>query len=346
MTKVKAYAAPSEGAPLVATMVDRRDVGPDDVQFDVLFCGICHSDIHTVRGEWGKQTYPLSPGHELAGKVTAVGKNVTKFKTGDHVGVGCLVNSCLNCEPCKTGHEQFCQNGAIFTYGSTDRDGTVTQGGYTQSAVINHNFVVSIPKNLPLDAAAPLLCAGSTLWAPLKRWNAGPGKKVAIIGFGGLGHVGLKLAKAMGAEVTVLSHSDKKKEDALKMGAVAFHKMDKAAFASLTESFDLILNTVSATVDTAAYYELLKFDGAFVVIGADPTPTVSLSTSVGVSKQRVFTLSLISGIQETQDMLNFCGEHNVLPEIEVIPASYINEAFDRVVASDVRYRFVIDNSTM
>jgi uncharacterized zinc-type alcohol dehydrogenase-like protein len=305
------------------------------VQFDVLFCGICHSDIHTVRGEWGKQTYPLAPGHELAGKVTAVGANVTKFKTGDHVGVGCLVNACLNCEPCKTGHEQFCQNGAIFTYGSTDRD-----------AVINHNFVVHIPKNLPLDAAAPLLCAGSTLWAPLKRWNAGPGKKVAIIGFGGLGHVGLKLAKAMGAEVTVLSHSDKKKEDALKMGAVAFHKMDAAAFASLKENFDLILNTVSATVDTAAYFELLKFDGAFVVIGADPTPTVLLSTSVGVSKQRVFTLSLISGVQETQDMLNFCGEHNVLPEIEVISASYINEAFDRVVASDVRYRFVIDNSTM
>jgi len=190
------------------------------------------------------------------------------------------------------------------------------------------------------------LCAGSTLWAPLKRWNTGPGKKVAIIGFGGLGHVGLKLAKAMGAEVTILSHSDKKKEDALKMGAVAFHKMDAAAFESLKESYDLILNTVSATIDTSAYYQLLKFDGVFVVIGADPTPSVSISTSVAVSKQRVFTLSLISGIQETQEMLNFCGEHNVLPEIEVIPASYINEAFDRVVASDVRYRFVIDNSTM
>jgi len=346
MTKVKAYAATSEGAPLVATMVDRRDVGPDDVQFDVLFCGICHSDIHTVRGEWGKQTYPLAPGHELAGKVTAVGRNVTKFKTGDHVGVGCLVNACLNCEPCKTGHEQFCQNGAIFTYGSTDRDGTVTQGGYTQSAVVNHNFVVHIPMNLPLDSVAPLLCAGSTLWAPLKRWNAGPGKRVAIIGFGGLGHVGLKLAKALGAEVTVLSHSDKKKEDALKMGAAAFHKMDAAAFESLQESYDLILNTVSATIDTAAYYQLLKFDGAFVVIGADPAPAVSVSTSVAVSKQRVFTLSLISGVQETQDMLNFCGEHNILPEIELIPASYINEAFDRVVASDVRYRYVIDNSTM
>ena len=346
MTQVKAYAAPSEGAPLVATMVDRREVGSDDVQFDVLFCGICHSDIHTVRGEWGKKSYPLAPGHELAGKVTAVGSNVTKFKVGDHVGVGCLVNSCRECEPCLTGHEQFCLNGAIFTYGSTDRDGTMTQGGYTQSAVVNHNFVVHIPTSLPLDAAAPLLCAGSTLWAPLKRWNAGPGKKIAIIGFGGLGHVGLKLAKAMGAEVTVLSHSDKKKEDALKMGAVAFHKMDAAAFASLAESFDLILNTVSATVDFPAYYNLLKFDGAYVVIGADPSPSVSVSTSMGISKQRVFTMSLISGIQETQDMLNFCGEHNVLPEIEVIPASYINEAFDRVVASDVRYRFVIDNSTM
>ncbi len=346
MTQVKAYAAPSEGAPLVATMVDRREVGSDDVQFDVLFCGICHSDIHTVRGEWGKKSYPLAPGHELAGKVTAVGSNVTKFKVGDHVGVGCLVNSCRECEPCLTGHEQFCLNGAIFTYGSTDRDGTMTQGGYTQSAVVNHNFVVHIPTNLPLDAAAPLLCAGSTLWAPLKRWNAGPGKKIAIIGFGGLGHVGLKLAKALGAEVTVLSHSDKKKEDALKMGAVAFHKMDAAAFASLAESFDLILNTVSATVDFPAYYNLLKFDGAYVVIGADPSPSVSVSTSMGISKQRVFTMSLISGIQETQDMLNFCGEHNVLPEIEVIPASYINEAFDRVVASDVRYRFVIDNSTM
>ncbi len=346
MTQVKAYAAPSEGAPLVATMVDRREVGSDDVQFDVLFCGICHSDIHTVRGEWGKKSYPLAPGHELAGKVTAVGSNVTKFKVGDHVGVGCLVNSCRECEPCLTGHEQFCLNGAIFTYGSTDRDGTMTQGGYTQSAVVNHNFVVHIPMNLPLDAAAPLLCAGSTLWAPLKRWNAGPGKKIAIIGFGGLGHVGLKLAKALGAEVTVLSHSDKKKEDALKMGAVAFHKMDAAAFASLAESFDLILNTVSATVDFPAYYNLLKFDGAYVVIGADPSPSVSVSTSMGISKQRVFTMSLISGIQETQDMLNFCGEHNVLPEIEVIPASYINEAFDRVVASDVRYRFVIDNSTM
>jgi uncharacterized zinc-type alcohol dehydrogenase-like protein len=346
MSKVKAYAAPSEAAPLVATTVERRDVGSDDVQFDVLFCGICHSDIHTVRGEWGKQTYPLAPGHELAGKVTAIGKNVSKFSVGDHVGVGCLVNSCLECEPCKTGHEQFCQKGAVFTYGSIDRDGTVTQGGYTQSAVVNQNFVVHIPKNLPLDAAAPLLCAGSTLWAPLKRWNAGPGKKVAIIGFGGLGHVGLKLAKAMGAEVTILSHSDKKKVDALGMGADAFYKMDENAFTSLAESYDLILNTVSATVDTNAYFTLLKFDGAFVVIGADPTPTVSLSTSVGISKQRVFTLSLISGVQETQDMLNFCSENNVLPEIEVIPASYINEAFDRVVASDVRYRFVIDTSTM
>ena len=346
MTKVKAYAAPSEGAPLVATMIDRREVGPDDVQFDVLFCGICHSDIHTVRGEWGQQAYPLAPGHELAGKVTAVGSNVTKFKAGDRVGVGCLVNACLQCEPCKSGHEQFCENGATFTYGSTDRDGTITQGGYSQSAVVNHNFVVNIPENLPLDAAAPLLCAGSTLYAPLKRWNAGPGKKVAIIGFGGFGHVGLKLAKAMGAEVTILSRSDKKREDALQMGAVAFHKMDAETFASLAGSYDLILNTVSATVDTPAYYNLLKFDGAYVVIGADPSPSVSLSTSVGVSKQRVFTLSLISGVQETQDMLNFCSEHNVLPEIEVIPASYINEAFDRVVASDVRYRFVIDNSTM
>jgi uncharacterized zinc-type alcohol dehydrogenase-like protein len=346
MTQVKAYAAPSEAAPLVATIIERREVGPEDVQFDVLFCGICHSDIHTVRGEWGKQTYPLAPGHELAGKVTAVGEKVTKFKVGDRVGVGCLVNACLECEPCKTGHEQFCQKRPVGTYGSVDRDGTITQGGYSQSAVVNHNFVVHIPENLPLDAAAPLLCAGSTLWAPLKRWNAGPGKKVAIIGFGGLGHVGLKLAKAMGAEVSILSHSDKKREDALQMGAVAFHKMDQDAFANLTESYDLILNTVSATVDTAAYFNLLKFDGVFVVIGADPSPFVSISTSVGVTKQRVFTLSLISGVQETQDMLNFCGEHNLLPEIELIPASYINEAYDRVVASDVRYRFVIDNSTL
>jgi D-arabinose 1-dehydrogenase-like Zn-dependent alcohol dehydrogenase len=271
MTQVKACAAPSEATPVFATIIERREVGPQDVQFHVLFCGICHSDIHTVRGEWGKQTYPLAPGHELAGKVMAVGEVVTKFKVGDRVGVGCLVYTCLECEPCKTGHEQFC---------------------------------------------------------------------------GGLGHVGLKLAKAMGAEVSILSHTDKKCEDALKMGAVAFHKMDQDAFAKLTVSYDLILNTVSATVDNAAYFNLLKFDGVFVVIGADPSPFVSISTSVGVTKQRVFSLSLISGVQETQNMLNFCGEHNLLPEIEFIPASYINEAYDRVVSSDVRYRFVIDNSTM
>ena len=346
MTKVKAYAAPSEGAALIPTIVERRPVGPTDVQFDVLFCGICHSDIHTVRGEWGAQAYPLAPGHELAGKVTAIGAQVKKFKVGDHVGVGCMVNACLKCEPCKTGHEQYCQNGTVFTYGSKDRDGSITQGGYTQMAVVDENFVVHIPKNLPLDAAAPLLCAGSTLYSPLKRWKTGPGKKVAIIGFGGLGHVGLKLAVAMGAEVSILSHSDKKKDDALRMGAKHFHKMGAKEFEDLKYSYDLILNTVSATIDTRAYYGLLKFNGAYVVLGADPSPTVALSTGAGEGLHRIFTFSLISGVQETQDMLNFCGEHNVLPDIELIPASYINEAFDRVVASDVRYRFVIDNSTM
>jgi uncharacterized zinc-type alcohol dehydrogenase-like protein len=346
MLIASAYAAPSATGDLVPTTIERRDIGAHDVLIEIRFAGICHSDIHTVRGDWGPQQYPLAPGHEIAGIVTEVGSAVTKHAVGDRVGVGCMVNSCLECANCLKGEEQYCLNGMIGTYGAVDRDGTITQGGYSSHVVVTEDFVVTIPEGIGLDAAAPLLCAGITTYSPLRHWGAGPGKKVAVVGLGGLGHMAVKLAHAMGAEVTVLSQSLKKQEDGLRLGADHYYATsDETTFTDLASTFDLIINTVSAPIDISAYLQLLTLDGALVNVGApaEPLPVNVFSLILG---RRSFAGSAIGGIRETQEMLDFCAEHNLGAEVEVIPAGKINEAYERILASDVRYRFVIDTSTL
>src|ERR671921_170253 len=346
MTTVKAYASPSATEDLFATTIERREVGPNDVLIEIKFAGICHSDIHTVRGDWGPQQYPLVPGHEIAGVVTQVGSAVTKHAVGDRVGVGCMVNSCKECANCLKGEEQYCLKGMVGTYGAVDRDGTITQGGYSTHVVVTEDFVVRIPEGIGLDAAAPLLCAGITTYSPLRHWGAGPGKKVAVVGLGGLGPMAVKLAPAMGADVTVLSQSLKKQEDGLRLGAASYYATsDPGTFEQLAGTFDLIINTVSASIDISSYLQLLTLDGALVNVGApaEPLPVNAFALIMG---RRSFAGSMIGGIRETQEMLDFCAEHGIGAEIEVIPADQVNEAYERVLASDVRYRFVIDTATL
>jgi len=346
MTTVNAYASPSATEDLIPTTIERRDVGPHDVLIEIKYAGICHSDIHTVRGDWGPQSYPLVPGHEIAGIVTEIGSAVTKHAVGDRVGVGCMVNSCGECANCQKGDEQYCLKGMTGTYGAVDRDGTVTQGGYSTHVVVTENFVVTIPEGIELDVAAPLLCAGITTYSPLRRWGAGPGKKVAVVGLGGLGHMAVKLAAAMGADVTVLSQSLKKQEDGLRLGANSYYATsDENTFTELAGSFDLIINTVSASIDISSYLQLLSLDGALVNVGA-PAEPLPVNAFALIGGRRSFAGSMIGGIPETQEMLNFCAEHGLGAEIEVIPADKINEAYERVLASDIRYRFVIDTATL
>ena len=347
MTTVSAYAATSATAPLTETTITRREVGPHDVAFDIHFAGICHSDLHTVKGEWGAVEYPMVPGHEIAGIVTAVGSEVTKYQVGDRVGVGCFVDSCRECAQCRAGEEQYCTNpGMVGTYNGVGRDGQPTQGGYSGAIVVDENYVLRIPDSLPLDAAAPLLCAGITLYSPLRHWNAGPGTRVAVIGLGGLGHMGVKLAHAMGATVTVLSQSLKKMEDGLRLGADEYYATsDPETFEKLASSFDLILNTVSATLDLSDYLGLLKLDGTLVELGMPDQPMTVPAPALIFGRRRLAG-SLIGGIAETQEMLDFCAEHDVRPEIEVIAPDYINNAYERMLASDVRYRFVIDTQSL
>lgn len=347
MSTVYAYAANSATEPLAKTTITRREVGPHDVAFDIHFAGICHSDIHTVRAEWGTPNYPVVAGHEIAGVVTEVGSEVTKYKVGDHVGVGCFVDSCRECDNCKAGLQQYCTGGGmIATYNSTERDGTPTYGGYSGAIVADENYVLRIPDSIPLDKAAPLLCAGITTYSPLRHWNAGPGKKVAVIGLGGLGHMGVKLAHAMGAHVTVLSQSLKKMEDGLRLGADEYYATsDPDTFRKLRGRFDLILNTVSANLDLGAYLGLLAVDGTLVELGM-PEHAMEVPPFPLAGMRRSLSGSMIGGIPETQEMLDFCAEHDVTPEIEVIQPDYINEAYERVLASDVRYRFVIDTASL
>ncbi|TDC22430.1 NAD(P)-dependent alcohol dehydrogenase [Streptomyces sp. 8K308] len=346
MLNVKAYAATSPTEPLAPTTVERRDVGPHDVLIEIRYAGICHSDIHTVRGEWGPVTYPLAPGHEIVGIVAEVGPEVTRHAVGDRVGVGCMVNSCRECEACRRGEEQYCAKGMIGAYGAVDVDGTLTQGGYSTHVVVTEDFVVRIPEGLPLDAAAPLLCAGITTYSPLRHWKAGPGSRVAVVGLGGLGHMAVKLAHAMGAEVTVLSQSLKKRDDGLRLGADHYHATsDPGTFERLAGTFDLIINTVSAGIDLDAFLGLLAVDGTLVNVGA-PAEPLSLNVFSLLMARKSFAGSVIGGIRETQEMLDFCAEHGLGAEIEVIPAAKINEAYERVLASDVRYRFVIDVATL
>ncbi|MET9501106.1 NAD(P)-dependent alcohol dehydrogenase [Streptomyces sp. NPDC006622] len=347
MTTVAAYAAPSAKAPLERTTIERRAVRESDVLIDIKFAGICHSDIHQAREGWGEAIFPMVPGHEIAGVVTEVGPGVTKFAVGDRVGVGCMVDSCRECDNCKAGLEQYCTGGGMVgTYNAVDKDGETTYGGYAEKIVVDENYVVRIPDGLALDVAAPLLCAGITTYSPLKHWNAGPGKKVAVLGMGGLGHMGVKIAHALGAEVTVLSQSLRKKDDGLKLGADHYYATsDPKTFEELAGTFDLILSTVSAPLDLDAYLALLRTDGAFVNVGAPEEP-VALNLFSVIGGRKTLAGSGIGGIRETQEMLDFCAEHGFGAEIELISASEINEAYERVLASDVRYRFVIDTATI
>ncbi|MEV0900889.1 NAD(P)-dependent alcohol dehydrogenase [Actinoplanes sp. NPDC049802] len=346
MTTARAYTATSSTEPLVATTIERRPVGPHDVLIDIAYSGICHSDISTVRGDWGPISYPLVPGHEIVGTVAEVGAQVSRHKVGDRVGVGCMVNSCRECVNCRAGLENYCLNGATYTYNSIDRDGTPTQGGYATQVVVVEDFVLSVPENIPFAAAAPLLCAGVTTYSPLAHWKASPGSKVAVVGLGGLGHLAVKFAHAMGAEVTVLSQTLRKKDDGLRLGADHYYATsDASTFTTLANTFDLIVNTISAPIDVQAYLSLLALDGTLVNLGA-PAQPFPVSVFALMGNRRSFAASAIGSIAETQEMLNFCAEHAIAPETELITAAEINTAYERVLKSDVRYRFVIDAATI
>ncbi|MGW2251143.1 NAD(P)-dependent alcohol dehydrogenase [Kitasatospora sp. NPDC001660] len=345
---VAAYAALTPNSPLQKTTVEHRAVGEHDIVIDIRFAGICHSDIHQVCEDWGTGIFPMVPGHEIAGIVSEVGPGVTRWKVGDRVGVGCFVDSCRECDNCKAGLQQYCtgEGGATFTYNGVGRDGRPTYGGYARELVVDEGYALRIPDSLPLDAAAPLLCAGITLYSPLTHWGAGPGKKVAVVGLGGLGHMGVKIAHAMGAEVTVLSQSLRKREDGLELGADDYRATsDPVTFTELAGRFDLIVNTVSADLDLSAYLGLLRVDGTMVQLGAPEKP-VTVNAHALLTGRRSLAGSMIGGLPETQEMLDFCGEHGITAEIELIRADQINEAYERVQASDVRYRFVIDVATI
>jgi uncharacterized zinc-type alcohol dehydrogenase-like protein len=345
--QTKAYAAFAPSEPLREHEITRRQTGPHDVLIDIKFCGICHSDLHMVSNEWGNSIYPVVPGHEIAGVVAEVGSQVKKYKVGDRVGVGCMVDSCRECPACREGLEQYCEVGNVGTYGSLEKDGkTPTYGGYSKRIVVDENFVLRIPDNLSLETAAPLLCAGITTYSPLMHWHAGPGKMVGVVGLGGLGHMAVQIAHALGAQVTVFGRSADKTADAKRLGADDYYSTAKTeTFEQLANKYDLIINTVSAGIDIDAMLSLLKRDGTLVNVGAPPEPLPVAVFSL-IMKRRSFAGSLIGGIAETQEMLDFCGKHNFASEVEVIPASKINEAYERIRKSDVRYRFVIDIATL
>lgn len=347
MNLIDAYAAMKPKEPLQHFQYKSRELTAKDVQIEVLFCGICHSDIHQARDEWGLGIFPMVPGHEITGRVTKVGSAVTKFKIGDAVGVGCMVDSCHDCLSCAEGLEQYCEQGATFTYNAQYRDtGLPTYGGYSKQMLVREDFVLKIPENLPLDKAAPLLCAGITTYSPLKNWKVKQGDKVGVIGLGGLGHMALKIAAALGAEVTVISRSPKKKEDAFRLGAKGY--LDSSVVEQMQAKnnyFDFIINTVSANLELALYLSLLKRDATLVQVGVPDKPN-TLDMFPIVLKRRRLAGSLIGGIKETQEMLDFCGKHNITSEIELIPVNKINAAYERVLNSDVRYRFVIDMKSL
>ncbi|MBP9914459.1 MAG: NAD(P)-dependent alcohol dehydrogenase [Opitutaceae bacterium] len=342
----KAYATTAATTPLTAATIERREPSAGDVQIQILFCGVCHSDLHFARNEWGFTSYPAVPGHEIVGRVTAVGTGVAKFKAGDLVGVGCLVDSCRTCPDCRSGLEQFCAS-MTMTYGSEDKlRGGPTLGGYAQSIVVREEFVLRLPANLDPAAAAPLLCAGITTYSPLKHWKVGPGQKVGIVGLGGLGHMGVKFAKAFGAHVVLFTTSPGKAADAKRLGAheVVVSK-DEAQMAAQADSFDFILDCVSAQHDINAYLNLLKRDGNLVLVGAPEKP-LPLAAFPLIFRRRSFSGSLIGGLPETQAMLDFCGRHGITSDIEMIRMDQINEAYERMLKSDVKYRFVIDMATL
>lgn len=344
--KTRGYAALSSGGPLTPYEFDRRALRVDDVALRITYAGICHSDIHQVREEWGPALFPMVPGHEIVGVVTAVGSSVSKFKEGDTIGVGVFVDSCRECKNCQSGLEQYCANGMTGTYNGYERDGkTIAFGGYSNNFVINERYAVKVPSHLPHSGVAPLLCAGITLYSPIRHWNVKPGSRVAVMGLGGLGHMGVKFAAALGAQVTVLSHSPSKESDARRMGATDF-VLTKGAdwWKAHRKSFDLILNTVSADLNLEPYLQLLDTDGTLVVIGLPGNP-YSINPGTLLDGRRAVAGSMIGGMPELQEMIDFCGVHNIVSDVEVINADYINSAYDRTVASDVKYRFVIDAAT-
>jgi uncharacterized zinc-type alcohol dehydrogenase-like protein len=345
--KTRAWAALSADKPLVPYSIERRTVGPADVLIEVLYSGICHSDIHQARGEWGNSTFPMVPGHEIVGRVTQVGAQVTKFKPGDLAGVGCMVDSCRTCAPCREHHEQFCEAVPAWTYNSTEMDRkTPTYGGYSTHVVVTEAFVLKVPESLDLSRAAPLLCAGITTYSPLRQWGCKAGQRVGVVGLGGLGHMAVKLAHAMGAQVTMLSTSASKAADAKRLGASDFAlTTDKGTFKKLAGQFDLLIDTVSATHDLNALLRLLKPFGALALVGAPPK-AMEVSAFSLINNNRRFAGSSIGGIRETQEMLDFCAQHGVMSDVEVIAAKDINTAYERMVKNDVRYRFVIDAKTV
>ncbi|MDX9923592.1 MAG: NAD(P)-dependent alcohol dehydrogenase [Ignavibacteriaceae bacterium] len=347
MIPTKGYAAKSATTPLEPWNFERREVGPKDVHIKILYCGVCHSDIHFARSEWFPTNYPLVPGHEIVGKVLEVGNDVTKYAVGDTVGVGCLVDSCHSCPSCEAGQEQFCAEGMIGTYGSQERGKeTFTQGGYSDQIVVDEHFVLRIPENLPLDKVAPLLCAGITTYSPIMKWRIGEGDKVAVLGLGGLGHMAVKIASSLGAEVTMLSTSPEKEKDAKKLGAANFVlTKDEEQFKKYTGYFNFIINTVSAQHDYNKYMQLLGVNGVMVCLGVPPVPTPVHAMSL-VMGNKTIQGSLIGGLEETQEMLDYCGLNNITADVEIIPIDKINEAFDKTIAGDVHYRFVIDMATL
>lgn len=347
MTEAKGYAAQSATTPLAPWSFERREPGPHDVQFDILYCGVCHSDLHQIRDEWGGATFPMVPGHEIVGRVTKIGNKVTKFKVGDLAAVGCMVDSCRECESCKEGEEQYCENGNSGTYNSLEQDRkTPTYGGYSNYIVTDEAFVLKVSDKLPLANVAPLLCAGITTYSPLRHWKVGKGHKVAVIGLGGLGHMAVKFAASFGAEVTMLSTSPSKEADAKALGAHKFVlTKDKAQLKSVRNYFDFIIDTVSAPHDYNMVLSLLKTNGVQICVGVPPTPAEILGFNL-IGKRRSIAGSMIGGIAETQEMLDYCAEHNIVSDVEVIDMKDINEAYDRMLKGDVRYRFVIDMATL
>lgn len=344
----RAYAAPSATAPLGPFSFERRDLRPDDVAVDILYCGICHTDIHQARNDWGRSRYPIVPGHEIVGRVTAVGRDVKDFKAGDLVGVGCLVDSCQHCDSCKEGLEQYCAEGATWTYNNLDRqDQSITRGGYSERIVVSRKFVLRVPANLDARAAAPLLCAGITLYSPLRHWGVRKGSKLAIVGLGGLGHMGLKLAKAMGADVTLFTRTPGKETEARRLGADhVVISTDPAQMKAVAGRFDLIIDTVPSEHDVNPYIATLRRDGDYVIVG-QMTPLVPpLNPGALVGGRKSVAGSLIGGLAETQEMLDFCGKHGIVSDVEVIPIQKVNEAYERMLKSDVRYRFVIDMASL
>ncbi|MEC5385305.1 NAD(P)-dependent alcohol dehydrogenase [Uliginosibacterium sp. H3] len=347
-TQVKSYAALSPTAPLAPYRINRRELRADDVSIEILYCGVCHSDLHNARNDWGRAEYPLVPGHEIIGKVLSVGRGVTRFKAGDHVGVGCMVDSCQHCKPCQQGHEQYCENLATYTYGGTDRhDGSRTMGGYSERIVVSDKFVLKLPDGLDLAGAAPLLCAGITTWSPLRHWKVREGSRVAVVGLGGLGHMGIKLAKGLGAHVTLFTRSPGKEEDARRLGADRIVlSTDAAQMQAAHGEFDLIIDTVPYIHDVNPYVPTLAINGTLVLVGYLGGLEPVLNSVPLIMGRKAVAGSLIGGVAETQEMLDFCGAHGITSDVEVIRMQDINAAYERLLKSDVKYRFVIDMASL